>query len=118
MGSATPANFGREARSSRKSELSPARRSDARSAGNSRPWPQGRLHDLNEADVAYIFAQRISKACAKGDNSNHYSTTSVVRSRIEGGTARPSALAVLRFRAISNFVGNCTGRSPASRRVE
>jgi hypothetical protein len=26
--------------------------------------------------------------------------------------ARPSAVAVLRFRTISNFVGNCTGRSP------
>jgi hypothetical protein len=28
------------------------------------------------------------------------------------GTVRPSALAVLRFTAISNLVGNCTGRSP------
>ena len=41
-----------------------------------------------------------------------YSITSSARSRIDGGTARPSALAVLRFRTISNFVGNCTGRSP------
>src|SRR5262249_13335389 len=40
-----------------------------------------------------------------------HSITSSARSRIDGGTARPSALAVLRFTAISNFVGNCTGRS-------
>jgi hypothetical protein len=31
---------------------------------------------------------------------------------IDGGMARPSAVAVLRFTTISNFVGNCTGRSP------
>jgi hypothetical protein len=41
-----------------------------------------------------------------------YSITSVARSRMDGGTARPSVLAVLRFTAISNLVGNCTGRSP------
>jgi hypothetical protein len=38
---------------------------------------------------------------------------------IDGGTARPSALAVLRFTTISYFTGNCTGRSPSfsSRRM-
>src|SRR6516165_1705553 len=41
-----------------------------------------------------------------------YSITSSARSSIDGGMARPSALAVLRFTTISNFVGNCTGRSP------
>src|SRR5262249_61687259 len=48
-----------------------------------------------------------------------HSITSVARSRIDGGTARPSALAVLRFRTISYFTGNCTGRSPgfAPRRI-
>ena len=35
-----------------------------------------------------------------------YSITSVARSRIDGGTARPSALAVLRFKTISNLVGS------------
>src|SRR6516164_7611006 len=40
-----------------------------------------------------------------------HSITSSARSKIDGATARPSALAVLRFRTISNFVGNCTGRS-------
>ena len=43
--------------------------------------------------------------------------TSVARSIIDGGTARPSAFAVLRFTTISNLVGNCTGDRPASRRV-
>src|SRR6516162_3456483 len=43
--------------------------------------------------------------------SNH-SITSSARTRIDRGTSRPSALAVLRFTAISYFVGNCTGRSP------
>src|SRR5262249_14044369 len=47
-----------------------------------------------------------------GDISSGYSITSSARSRIGSGTARPSALAVLRLTAISNFVGNCTGRSP------
>jgi hypothetical protein len=41
-----------------------------------------------------------------------YSITSSARSRIDGGIARPSAVAVLRFTTISNLVGNCTGRSP------
>ena len=35
--------------------------------------------------------------------------TSVARSIIDGGTARPSALAVLRFTTISYFVGSSTG---------
>src|SRR6516162_11371676 len=39
--------------------------------------------------------------------------TSSARSMIDGGTARPSALAVFRFTTISNFVGNCTGRAGA-----
>ena len=38
-----------------------------------------------------------------------HSMTSSARSIIDGGTARPSALAVLRFTIISNLVGNCTG---------
>jgi hypothetical protein len=45
----------------------------------------------------------------------HSSITSSARSRVDGGTARPSAVAVLRFTAISNFVGNCTGDRPACR---
>src|SRR5215472_14279885 len=41
-----------------------------------------------------------------------YSITSSARSMIDGGTVRPSALAVLRLMTNSYFVGNCTGRSP------
>jgi len=37
--------------------------------------------------------------------SNGYSTTSSARNKIEGGTVRPSFLAVLAFTAISNFTG-------------
>src|SRR5262249_46145568 len=44
--------------------------------------------------------------------SSNDSITSAARSRIDGGMARPSAVAVLRFTTISNLVGNCTGRSP------
>src|SRR6516164_10426337 len=54
------------------------------------------------------------RAAGKRDElaaSNH-SITSSARVSMVGGTMRPSALAVLRFTAISNFVGNCTGRSP------
>jgi hypothetical protein len=35
-----------------------------------------------------------------------YSITSSARSSIDGGTARPSAVAVLRFTTIPNLVGN------------
>ena len=41
----------------------------------------------------------------------YYSITSSARSRIAGGTVRPSALAVLRLTTSSNLVGCSTGRS-------
>ena len=40
------------------------------------------------------------------------SITSSARASSVGGTVRPSALAVLRFRTSSNLVGCCTGSSP------
>ena len=40
-----------------------------------------------------------------------YSMTSSARARIDGGTVRPSALAVLRLTTSSKVVGCCTGRS-------
>ena len=43
-----------------------------------------------------------------------YSITSVARSIIDGGTASPSALAVLRFTTISNLVGSWTGSSASA----
>ena len=42
---------------------------------------------------------------------NSYSITSSAVASSEGGTVRPSAFAVLRLIAVSNFVGVCTGRS-------
>ena len=40
-----------------------------------------------------------------------HSITSSARASSDGGTSRPSALAVLRLITSSNFVGACTGRS-------
>src|SRR6516164_11270905 len=40
-----------------------------------------------------------------------YSSTSSARARTDGGTARPSALAVLRLITSSYLVGACTGKS-------
>ena len=54
---------------------------------------------------------RAAETCDEVAAPNH-SITSSARSKIDCGTARPSALAVLRLTTISNLVGNCTGRSP------
>src|SRR5262249_13870254 len=43
----------------------------------------------------------------------NHSITSSARASSDGGTSRPSALAVLRLIAYSNLVGACTGRSAA-----
>src|SRR6516165_2268467 len=43
----------------------------------------------------------------------HYSVTSSARTRIDRGTSRPSALAVLRFTTISNLVGDSVGEQTA-----
>ena len=45
------------------------------------------------------------------DISQCYSITSLACASTDGGTVRPSALAVLRLIASSNLVGACTGRS-------
>jgi len=57
---------------------------------------------------------RSRRAADKRDEfaSPDHSMTSLALSKIDEGTVRPSALAVLRFTIISNFVGTCTGRSP------
>lgn len=49
-----------------------------------------------------IRGRRLAQSC--------FSMTSSARATSVGGTAIPSAFAVLRFRAISYFVGCCTGR--------
>jgi hypothetical protein len=69
------------------------------------------------ADAAHaldLLRARRERPCRrtaeKGDElASVHSITSSARSRIDGGTARPSAVAVLRFTIISNLVGNCTG---------
>src|SRR5262249_25489172 len=43
-----------------------------------------------------------------------HSMTSSAMARTPGGIVRPSVLAVLRLMTNSNFVGDCTGRSPGS----
>ena len=49
--------------------------------------------------------------CANSGHRTAYSITSSARASSEGGTVRPSALAVLRFITSSYLVGACTGRS-------
>src|SRR5262249_30870974 len=51
-------------------------------------------------------------SCAAANGISHlYSITSSARTSNDGGTVRPSALAVLRLMTNSNFVGCSTGRS-------
>src|SRR6202795_3610748 len=51
--------------------------------------------------------RRLSTAHTRSRRAaSRYSITSSARSRIDGGTARPSALAVLAFKAITNLVGS------------
>ena len=59
-------------------------------------------------DPKRLFAQRMTCKYHKPQlcGPAAYSITSSARSKIDGGTARPSALAVLRFMTIWNFVGN------------
>ena len=59
-------------------------------------------------DPQRLFAQRLTCKRHKPQLSGlaAYSITSVARNRIDRGTARPSALAVLRFTIISNLVGS------------
>ena len=54
---------------------------------------------------------QVEFSVALAEIRRRYSMTSSARSRIDGGTARPSALAVLRFTTISNLTGSWTGRS-------
>src|SRR3984893_2147013 len=58
---------------------------------------------------SYAFRPAPAKL-AIGDDAAH-SMTSSARARIDGGTERPSALAVLRLITSSNVVGCCIGRS-------
>src|SRR5262249_6483504 len=67
--------------------------------------------------------QRPRRRCATEQRDElappHHSITSSARARREGGTVRPSALAVVRLMTRSNLVGCSTGRSAgfAPRRI-
>src|SRR6266566_6300061 len=81
-----------------------------------RGWETGDWQSLKHRAHPRLYPSTADAADGRDgpgtDKTSSYSITSSARSRIDGGTARPSALAVLRFTTISNFVGNCTGRSP------
>jgi hypothetical protein len=51
--------------------------------------------------------------CEQSQQGSPYSITSSARTSSDGGTSRPSALAVFRLRTVSYLVGACTGSSAA-----
>src|SRR3974390_3325931 len=61
----------------------------------------------------FVFsnAKRLFRQHRPGADIASYSIISSARERSEGGTVRPSALAVLRLITNSNLVALCTGRS-------
>src|SRR5215467_8388538 len=68
---------------------------------------QGHVRFTPNSDIDCIFL-----ACPLWAKSGHlHSITSAACASIDVGTARPSALAVLRLITSSNLVGACTGRS-------
>src|SRR5262249_46000533 len=82
-----------------------------------RRFARGSVYPYEADDGGALLRPRRERPCRRAaeerdDLAAFHSITSSARSRIDGGTARPSAFAVLRFTTISNFVGNCTGRSP------
>src|SRR3984893_16299286 len=73
-------------------------------------------HYVNSRQRILPARRGVSDALAEDELMGHvfrevYSMTSSARASNEGGTVRPSALAVLRLITSSNFVGACTGRS-------
>ena len=80
-----------------------------------RPLQRGRVSLLPAAENLHNFGidwrGRQPKTCTIGDIAEPYSITSSARASSDGGTVRPSALAVLRLMTNSYLVGACTGRS-------
>jgi hypothetical protein len=68
---------------------------------------RARLARYSEAETLHLLDELVDLVAAARD----YSIVSVARSRIVGGMATPSALAVLRFRTSSNSVGHSMGKS-------
>jgi hypothetical protein len=97
------AAFGKSCRDSGHGFLSlfdPLQTSSVHRSTSERAVPEGTTHPLE------------ARGSGKTDLPVSYSITSSARSKIDCGTVRSSALAVLRLTTISNFTGNCTGRSP------
>src|SRR6516165_3365658 len=90
---------------------------------SSRPWTPRRGVRAQESDrrkfARLLRARgerpRGSRAAEQRDEiaTPHHSITSSASASSDGGTSRPSALAVLRLITSSYLVGRCTGRSPA-----
>src|SRR5262249_53216914 len=79
----------------------------------------GRRRDAEEPDPRHCRLLRVRRERPRRRAANqrdevpspHYSITSSARASSEGGTVRPSALAVVRFTTKSNLVGCSTGIS-------
>ena len=65
--------------------------------------------DMCSANAHVCFVPKADSCTAA--NTNRYSITLSARERSEGGTVRPSALAVFILIVSSNLVDACTGRS-------
>src|SRR5205809_5480199 len=63
--------------------------------------------------AADSIRQQFGTQMPQGGHPPHHSITSSASASTVGGISKPSALAVLRLMTSSNFVGCCTGRSPA-----
>src|SRR6266550_9191856 len=71
------------------------------------------------APVAADSIKQFGTQMPQGGHPPHHSITSSARASSDGGTVRPSALAVVRLMTSSNLVGCSTGMSPglAPRRI-
>src|SRR6516165_4473552 len=72
--------------------------------------------DARDLSLGLLTGRRVGRNEQRGkpsddDAATSHSMTSSARARIEGGTVRPSACAVLRLTTSSNLVGCSTGRS-------
>src|SRR6516165_8397326 len=84
------------------------------------PWRHCRDVDLVRI-IGRVDRQFVTGPCHRSGQCHHdygertnapaHSMTSSARARIDGGTVRPSACAVLRLTTSSNLVGCWTGRS-------
>jgi hypothetical protein len=95
--------------------LQPARRPNSRSGSDSaapgRRWRGSYAPDTSRDHGPRAGRLRATKRLSRRSNEAPYSITSSAAASRLGGTVRPSALAVLRLTASSNFVGSWTGRS-------